>query len=441
MITAQLDNLFQHRIGKHGIAKKTETRFAAKRIGVAELVKQKLNDGEYGYANYFKKQAAEDIISIKKYLKRNKWINTMVVVGIGGSDLGGRTIRQALAKEARTQNPHINVIFHGDSTDPNDISWLMDRISLRSTVFNIISKSGGTMETMAQYAFLKEMMVKERPQSWQKYFVFTTGRDGALRKEALDHSVKTFTIPEDVGGRFSVLTPVGLLPALAMGIKAEEMIEGAKSQITKFKRQPEDAVPTLIGWSQYLLYRQTVDNAVMLPYSVKLNEFGRWYRQLWAESLGKSGKGIMPIQAFGPADQHSQLQFYTQGEDKSMYWFIRVKDHKVTHRINHVDVPGLEYLKGKELGEILNIEQQATAASLTKVGRPNATLEIAEISPQSLGELFMAFMLAVTILGEFMGVNAFDQPGVEESKQMMYALLGREGFEEKLQELKDSGII
>jgi glucose-6-phosphate isomerase len=424
MITANLENLFAHKIGKNGISQETEHEFAQERVRVGEAVAKNISHGAYGFVNSVKHQSLK---SISDYLAENKWIKSMVVIGIGGSDLGGRAIRQALASEAKTQHPHINVLFHGDSPDPADIDWLLDRIAPTNTVFNIVSKSGGTVETMIQYALFKQKMQKLKSKNWQRHFVFTTDPDeGALHKEAKLHKIKTFSIPEDVGGRYSVLTHVGLLPAMALGLDAHAMLEGARDSIKKFLEQPVNSIPMLVSWAQYLLYSQGIKTSVIMPYSARLNEFGQWYRQLWAESLGKEGKGILPIFAKGPADQHSQLQFYTQGELMSSFWFVNIANHDTNHTLGEVDIAGLEYLSGKDFAGLLNVEHQATAESLANAGRPNATITLDKLDPYTLGELFMNFELAVVCLGEFMGVNVFDQPGVEDSKQRIYAMLGRQ---------------
>jgi glucose-6-phosphate isomerase len=165
-----------------------------------------------------------------------------------------------------------------------------------------------------------------------------------------------------------------------------------------------------------------------MPYSVQLQEFGRWFRQLWAESLGKEGRGILPINAVGPADQHSQLQFYNQGELLQSMLFVTVSPANNELKVPPTQIQAAAYLSGHSFAEILQVEQQATALSLYRHGRSSMTLHLAELTPTALGQLFMCFELAVTYLGELLQVNTFDQPGVEESKQMMYALLGRPGF-------------
>lgn len=439
MLTARIENLFSHKVGEHGIQPDTEVKLKERRQQVADAIAWNISNGDYGFINSL---ANESLVKqVRSYLSKNRWVRTLVVIGIGGSDLGGRTIRQALATESPSQSPNVDVIFHGDSTDPSDLTWMLQRVNINTTAFNIVSKSGSTMETMAQYVYLKEMLQDRKPRAWSKHFVFTTDPNyGPLNEQSKQFDIPMMKIPDDVGGRFSVLTPVGTLPGAALGADIEQMIAGAQSVVGQFMDNPNDSTPLLIAWSQYLLQLQGIKTAVIMPYSTRLTEFARWFRQLWAESLGKQGTGILPIQARGPADQHSQLQFYTEGELLSSFWFINIRDHDRSHHIHNSDVEGLEYLSGKNFADLINIEYQATKGSLLNSGRPNATIEIDDLNAFTLGELFMTFELAVVCLGEFMEINPFDQPGVQESKDMIYALLGRDGYEEKLRELQVLGI-
>lgn len=392
-----------------------------------KTVEQKINGGEYGFIEVLKeKKYLEQVESV---LEQIRWAKTLVVVGIGGSDLGARVIQEALVQP----DAPLEVIFHGDSTDPVQLERLLARIELSETVFNIISKSGETIETISQYIFFKAKY-QELGAAWQKHFVFTTDDSkGILRQEADQHSVLTLPIPESVGGRFSVLTPVGLLPAAALGVDLEALTQGALD----FAQDPQTRLLSqTLAVTQHQLYQQGTKLVVLMPYSVQLQEFGRWFRQLWAESLGKNNKGVLPIKAYGPADQHSQLQYYNEGEPLQSLLFIRVQQRTEQFPLPDTDVEAVQYLSGHSFAEIINAEQEATALSLYQHGRPSATLTITELTPYSLGQLFMCFELAVVYLAELLGVNAFDQPGVEESKQFMYALLGRTGFEDKKEELE-----
>lgn len=394
---------------------------------ILEPILNKIEKGEYGFVNLLD-QLAPVQQSTKLAKEISKWVNTLVVVGIGGSDLGGRALQQALDNF----DSDVEVIFVGDTTDPIEIDALLNEIDIESTIFNIISKSGTTTEIMAHYLYFKKLVKQDFPRNWQKHFIFTTSSHaGLLHKEGQEHGVISLTIPKDVGGRFSVLTPVGLFPAAAMQLDLEKLMQGAKDALSEFKEKEAESISYKIAAYQFAHQqdpKKPLDVAVMIPYSVRLNEFARWFRQLWAESLGKDGKGIMPIQAFGPADQHSQLQYYAQGKELATYIFLKVLDHQSTHKITGVEIPELMYMEGKDFQDLINIECDATQTSLSNSGRPNFTLEVEKVDEYALGQLFLIFELAVVTLAELLGVDAFDQPGVEDSKNEMYKRLGRAGY-------------
>lgn len=255
-----------------------------------------------------------------------------------------------------------------------------------------------------------------------------------MRQEANTFSILTVPIPSTVGGRFSVLTPVGLLPALAMGVPIDEMLQGALDFAADERARK---ISQELAKTQFQLFQEGTKIVVMMPYSIQLEEFSRWFRQLWAESLGKHNTGILPIQARGPADQHSQGQFYNEGSRLQSLLILQI-DHRTTnYELHEIDIEEMKYLEGHSFHEIINIEAVASSFSLKKNGRPSATLHLSEVTPYTFGQLFLFFELAVVYLAEMFGVNAFDQPGVEEGKNMMYAFLGRKGFEEKKKEIEE----
>jgi glucose-6-phosphate isomerase len=409
----------------HGVKKEIREEEESTIQSAIKNVEEKIASKSYGFIT---------ILSDKKMLTRMntvfqgiRWAKSLVVVGIGGSDLGARAIQQAIELE----RPALDVYFHGDSTDPVAITRLLRLIDLEDTVFCIISKSGETIETISQYVLFKSIM-KQQTEEWAEHFVFITdAKKGILREEADQHHIATLAIPDDVGGRFSVQTTVGLFPALAMSVDVEKLLEGGKSAVKEYRKIAQE-----IATDQYLLYQQGLKVNILMPYSVQLEEFGRWYRQLWAESLGKDGKGVLPIQARGPADQHSQVQFYTQGSLLHSLLFLRIEQREDDYTIDEVDINAVSYLKGHSFHEIVNREQESTALALKKLGRSTATFSLDKLDAFGLGQLFLVFELAVVYLAEMLGVNAFDQPGVEEGKVMMYALLGRSGYEQKNKEIE-----
>lgn len=409
----------------NGIQTRVKRVTEGKLAPVVEKVVQQIQDKEFGFVNML--GDSQIISSCEAVIDKIAWAETLVVVGIGGSDLGGRTIQNALGEHSKGNNTGMKVIFFGESTDPTELDRLLSDLNLETTVFNIVSKSGSTIETLAQYFYFKQLYKQKGVEKWQGHFIFTTDPEGGvLNEEADEYGVMKLEIPADVGGRFSVLSAVGILPTLAMGLDPEQLWAGAKSQLDDFTLRTTTSLPAEIAFSQLAFFAQAIPTVVMMPYSARLQEFGRWFRQLWAESLGKEGTGILPIQARGPADQHSQLQFYTQGNLLSSFLFLRVQDPGASHIIKDVSSEKYKFLKGTDFAQIIQAEQSATAQALQKAGRPSATIEIAKLDEFNLGELFMCFQLAVVILGEAIGIDPFDQPGVEESKKLIRQLLGGE---------------
>jgi glucose-6-phosphate isomerase len=428
----QLDTtfLFSNQAHTHLITTATQELTRSHVTSAVESVEKKLETGKYGFVEVLKD--ARYLSQTKQVLaqvQNRPTIKNLVVVGIGGSDLGARALYQALATE---QSP-LKVSFHGDSTDPVQLTTLLRQLELRETIFNIISKSGQTVETTVQYILLKQLC-QQQGLKWQEHFVLTTDpEEGLLRAELQHEQILNLPIPPSVGGRFSVLTPVGLFPAAAMGVDVGALVTGALdfAQSLQLRQLAQQFAAT-----QFQLAQQGTKVVVCMPYSVQLEEFARWFRQLWAESLGKDGKGILPIQARGPADQHSQSQFYHQGSPLQSVLLLRVEKRTQDFSLQQISDPELAYLNGHSLAEIINLELLATQLSLHKAGRPTAVLSVPEVSAYTMGQLIIFFELAVVYLAEMLGVNAFDQPGVEESKQMMYALLGRKGFEAKRLEIE-----
>jgi glucose-6-phosphate isomerase len=425
MLTYHSDRLYADKIGSLGITGDSIAFHSQRKQEAKGRFADNIHQNKYGFVNIVR---SPDLVQlVNEVLKQVEWATTLVVIGIGGSELGGSALQQALERD----DHNIKVVFYGDTTDPNSIDALLKEVDLGSTVFNIVSKSGGTLETLSFYIYLKSIL-QARSQTWHKHFVFTTGSEtGALGAEMVKYEdILHLPVPDDVGGRFSVLSPVGLLPAAAMGIDIRQLVAGAESALENLlsdinKDELQEPLACKLAWEQFLLHEQGIRTSVLWVYSSKLGEFGNWYRQLWAESLGKDGKGILPVVAEGPSDQHSQLQLYTQGTPAQAHLFLLLRNHGASHIIKNVDLEDFSYLVGKDFAEIINAEGKATADSLANASKPVATLELDGINAFTLGELFMTFELAVTFLGELLQVNAFDQPGVEESKRLIKEILSR----------------
>jgi glucose-6-phosphate isomerase len=325
---------------------------------------------------------------------------------------------------------------------------LLQVLDLRKTLFNVISKSGTTAECLANYfIFRKAVEQKVGAKKASQHFVITTdAQKGYLRELATRESMDSFSIPGNVGGRFSVLTPVGLVSAALTGVDIEQLLAGASSMSKRCQNGSlKDDPAALYAAVQYLYYQKGVKLSVLMPYSQNLWGVADWYRQLWAESLGKkldrSGKivhqGPTPIKALGVTDQHSQAQLYMEGPFDKIISILSVNDFGRKMPIPSVDKA--HYLSGHTLNELLKAEEQGTRSALTKAQRPNLTITVSEVSPYTLGEIFFFFEMAVAYVGELLNLNAFDQPGVELAKVYTYALMGRSGYEQQKAELDSIG--
>jgi glucose-6-phosphate isomerase len=313
----------------------------------------------------------------------------------------------------------------------------------------VISKSGGTAETMAQYLVVRAWLEDALGDAASRHVVFTTDPSrGALREIAARDGIATLDVPPDVGGRFSVLSPVGLLPAALAGIDVERLVAGARRALERAEaddllRNPA-ALYAALHWAADSDLGARIH--VLMPYTDRLRDFAEWYRQLWAESLGKrvdrEGRtvhtGPTPLAAVGATDQHSQVQLFMEGPFDKVITFIRVERFAEDVPIpapapgTGSDLPpDLAYLPGHTLAELLDAEYQATATALAEMGRMSCTLQVPELTPESLGEAIMFFQLATGYAGVWYGVDPFDQPGVELGKRLTYAAMGRPGFDAK----------
>jgi glucose-6-phosphate isomerase len=422
--------IYKANIGENGIniTVKTHQRYAK---DFSEVTNNIIKN-EYGFIKVIKDKK---VVKQTKaaYEEIEKWAKTLVVIGIGGSDLGGRMLKQAL----QADKPPMQVIFLGDTTDPEQYRQAFNQLDPQATIVNVISKSGSTTETVTGYLLLKKFIKNATQKDWSKHFIFTTSSGSILYKEAQKHKMKVLE-HDDVGGRYSVLSKVGLFPALAMGIDIDKLITGACYTLEKLPQLSQSHnIAWQIALTQYLFWhKKKISTVVLMPYIWRLSLFGDWFRQLWAESLGKKGKGIMPIKAIGPADQHSQLQFYAQGEWLSTFIFIKARHYSSEYVVQSEDIEELSHLHFLPVEDIIKFECDATRLSLASSGRPSATLEIDSLDEQHLGSLIAIFELSVVYLAKLFKVDPFDQPGVEASKEYLYGLLGKNEYHKKAVEIK-----
>jgi len=370
---------------------------------------------------------------------RGGW-RDVVILGIGGSALGPIALRTALRPPLwnvldvshRDGHPRLHVL---DNVDPLTIGTLLDGLDLRHTLFLVTSKSGGTAETMAQYLVVRQRLEDAAPDDARRHLAFITDPDkGVLRAIARDEGIPAFDIPPNVGGRFSVLSPVGTLPAALIGIDTASLLEGAadlmrRCDTAELARNPAGTF-AMLQWLADAYHGLRMQ--VLMPYSDALRDFAAWFVQLWAESLGKRrpdgiSVGPTPIAALGATDQHSQVQLFMEGPVDKTVTFISIGSpaRDVEIPALHEDRKELGYLGGHSLGRLLDVERQATAGALARRGRPNMTLHLDRVDAWHVGALIMLLEIATIYAGALYGVDPLDQPGVELGKQFTYAMLGR----------------
>ena len=410
-------------------------------------VERRRADGQLGFfALPYEREVVEQIRSFADGL--GQAYDSIVVLGIGGSALGTIALQNALLKphwneldgEGRDYFPRLYIL---DNVDPSTIGPLLDRLDPRTTLYNVISKSGTTAETMAQFMIVRERLRAALDDDhYRSHLIFTTDPErGVLRRLADQEGIATLPVPADVGGRFSVLSAVGLLPAALAGIDIEALLAGAAAMDERCRTDDMLANPAgMFAALQYLAHTgRGAPIHVMMAYSDRLYSVADWFRQLWAESLGKQHdlagsevfRGPTPVKALGATDQHSQVQLYIEGPFDKTITFLSAREGGLDMAIPEVygDVEELAYLGGRTLGELLDAERQATASALAGRGRMNMTIELPRVDAHALGQLIMMLQIATVYAGVLYDVDPLDQPGVELGKQLTYGLMGRRGFE------------
>lgn len=378
--------------------------------------------------------------------KMRKWLNgldkeidTIISIGIGGSALGPQAVLHALSGLKKTRGRSFHVVFAGHATDPQALDDIIEGVDWRRTALNVISKSGGTLEPMSTFILFRDILTKAvgAKKVAHRIICTTDPEGGTLRAIADREGYETLPVQGNVGGRFSVMTEVGMLGAMAAGIDTKSLWEGAEAENKAFwKKTPMKNTPMMYAALQYLHYKEGKALSVMMPYAERLSLIGSWYRQLWAESLGKKidrkGRvihvGPTPIAAVGPADQHSQIQLYTEGPNDKVITFLEVDSFAKDYRLPdpYQDIENVTYFAGANFTDIVHFERQGTAEALASARRPNGTLFIEELSAKSLGSYMQAMMCATAIMGELFNIDAFNQPGVETGKVNIKQLLGKE---------------
>ena len=380
--------------------------------------------------------------------------DNVLVLGIGGSALGGIAVTEALLKPywnmlSKEQRNNLPRIFFLDNIDPDTINGLLDILDLKKTLVNVITKSGDTAETMSQFMVIKNLMQEALGDDYRKNIVATTDKKmGILRQLADQEGYKIFYVPDDIGGRFSVFSSVGLVPFALVGLDIDKIINGIKDIDLELKNTDiRQNIAAQFALIHYLMdVKKSKKSTVLMPYSSRLKYISDWYVQLIAESLGKKynregqvvNVGLTPIKAYGATAQHTKLQLFNEGPNDKVITFIRVGEFDTILEIPKIfEYTGIGYLGGNTINSLMNAEADSTMVSLIDNQRPIVTLTIDKIDEYHIAQLLYMLEVQTAIAGELYNINAFDQPGVEQVKDYMYALMGRAGYEGSANSLRE----
>ncbi len=449
-IRVDFNNMMEEMLGEKGISSSEIDALSETLKQAAQAMEQNRGSMKWRELPYNQDEIVADILDTAAEL--NTWCEDFVVLGIGGSALGPLAVQQALNHLKYNDLPREKRggprLFVEDNVDPERMQALLDVIDLDKTVFNVVTKSGGTSETMSQLLIVSDLIEKRLGKdALKKHIIATTDENkGNLIKIAKQLGLKTYYVPDGVGGRFSELCPVGLLAAAVCNIDIKELLAGAKymDALTKEKdiwKNPAYMLATL----QFIAMRRGMNISVIMPYADSLKLIADWYAQLWAESLGKQfdrdgrevREGQTPVKALGVTDQHSQVQLYTEGPFDKVVTFLGVDRYRMEYGIpcGYEEIPDVSFLCGHSLNELILAEQSATEYAILKSGHMSHSIVLPEANAFTVGQLLYLFEVQTAFAGELLNINAFDQPGVEEGKNATYALLGRPGFDEKRAEL------
>lgn len=447
-LALDVNNAFHHACGSGGLTEGDYEALLPRLSREVDALVAGRQEGRLPYLNLPRDEAARnEALALARSLRED--FDTLVVLGIGGSSLGARAVFGALSHPFHNLRPASERagmrVFFPDNSDPGTFAALLDVLELPHTAFAVVTKSGGTAETMSQFAVVKAILEQMGgPAALRRHVVAVTDPDkGALRAIARTAELRTLSIPSAVGGRFSVMTGAGLLPAACAGMDVEALLEGAASMAERalgadVARNPAALLAGLLH-AMDTSKRRPVH--VFMPYNDALRDTGDWFVQLWAESLGKRGpqgpSGPTPLRAVGATDQHSLLQLLMEGPEDKFVLFVQVEEPRADLIVPSVfsQIPDVAYLGGTRMSHLLDAERRATALALARQGRPTATIRLPRLDAFHLGELVMLLEAATSIAGSLYGVDPYDQPGVELGKRYTSAILGRPGYENVLAEI------
>lgn len=384
----------------------------------------------------------DDIVATADSLRQN--CDTVVAIGIGGSYLGAKAVIEALSysfaayRPATEGNP--KVLFAGQNIGEDYLYELQDYLKDKRFGIIVISKSGTTTEPAIAFRLLKEQLERQLgvEEARKRIVAITDAQRGALRRLATEEGYKTFVIADNVGGRFSVLTPVGLLPIAVAGFDIRALIDGA-AEMEKMTNTPDAANPAfLYAETRNALYQAGKKTEILVNYNPKLHYFGEWWKQLYGESEGKDNLGIFPASVDNSTDLHSMGQWIQEGERTIFETVISVQESKHEKLIpsDEANLDGLNYIAGKHVDEVNKMAELGTRLAHVDGGVPNILITLPALEEKYLGQLIYFFEKACGISGYILGVNPFNQPGVEAYKRNMFALLAKPGYEKETEAIK-----
>lgn len=458
MITLRYANCLSDRVEQHGLdpgSLAPTSEWASRVRTLTESLEKTRNTGWERWRGLpFDPMRGEHVSAVRGAVARCKGrFDNMVVLGIGGSALGNIALQSALNPSTynllapdRRPGPRVFVV---DNVDPAYFGSVLrfceqSDPGLKRTLFNVISKSGETAETAAQFMTVRALLIERLGKAAHADHIVavTDPARGTMRQICNDNGYLTMPVPEGVGGRFSVLSPVGLFSAAMAGIDIDALLDGA-AEMDKRCSSP-DLTKNPAAMLAVLLTRLGGEKGktvhVMMPYSNNLYLLADWFRQLWAESLGKRADkderevfaGYTPVKALGTTDQHSQVQLYREGPNDKVFGLIEVKEFgNAELRIPMgLGVEAIRYLEGQTFGGLLNAEKRATEYALVESRRPNFTIEMPRIDARHVGEFIAMWEIVTAYCGQILNIDAYDQPAVETGKVATFGLMGRSGYEE-----------
>ena len=458
MLKIDYANMLSARVGSHGLDEARIAPGSAAAEGIktltADLAKTRGTNWERWFNLWNEPMRSEHVNAIKPLARVAQKYDNLVVLGIGGSALGNIALQAALnpathnLQSSKDRNgPRVFVV---DNVDPVYLDSILKVCDPKKTLFNVVSKSGETAETAAQFMIIRQRLQDALGKKWASHVVAITDPEkGTMRTICDAEGITTLPVPEGVGGRFSSLSPVGLFSAAVAGIDIDALLNGAKAMDERCSNPDLHSNPAAM--LALLLVEMGTSkgkpNHVMMPYCNALYLMADWYRQLWAESLGKKFDtnneavfaGFTPIKALGATDQHSQVQLYREGPNDKVFMFLEVEEFDTDIMIpTGMGIDTISYLEGKSMTALLNAEKRATEYAFLDSVRPNLTIKFPKVDAHHIGEFIALWQIATAYAGRMLNIDAYDQPAVETGKKATFGLMGREGYGEWLTKVNEA---